>query len=81
MRFNPIDAVQPFRFVAIGARPPARAKLMGVAVLLDLDRQRKAAGGADPCAFLKLRSAQAAPGGEKRQRFEEIGLARAVLAA
>ena len=54
---------------------------MGLAVLLDLDRQREAAGAADPRAFGELRPAQAAPGSEQRQRFEEIGLAGAVLAA
>ena len=54
---------------------------MGLAVLLDFDRQRKAAGASHPGAFRELRPAQAAPGSKQRQRFEEIGLARAVLAA
>ena len=54
---------------------------MGLAVLLDFDRERKAVAAADAGAFRKLRPAQPAPGSEQRQRFEEIGLARAVLAA
>ena len=54
---------------------------MGLAVLLDFDRERKAAAAADARAFLKLSPAKAAPGSKERDRFEEIGLARAVLAA
>ena len=78
---RPVDAVEPLGFVASGAALPARAELVGLAVLLDFGGERKAAGAADPRAFRKLRPAQPAPGREQRQRFEEIGLARAVLAA
>ena len=49
---------------------------MALAVLLDLDRQRKAAGAADPGAFCELRPAQAASGREQRQRFKEISSCR-----
>ena len=54
---------------------------MALAVQFDLDRQGKAAGAAGPGALGKLRPAQATAGRQQRQRFEEIGLAGAVLAA
>ena len=78
---GPVDAVAALGRLAIRARFPAGAQLMSLAVLLDFDRQREAAGAADPRAFRELRPASAASRGEQRQRFEEIGLAGAVLAA
>ena len=54
---------------------------MRLALLLDFDRERKAASAARACAFGELRPAQAPPRREQRERLEEIGLAGAVLAA
>ena len=52
-----VDAVAALSRLAVRARFPAGAQLMGLAVLLDFDRQREAAGAADPHAFRELRSA------------------------
>ena len=52
-----VDAVAPLGRLAVRARFPAGAQLMSLAVLLDFDRQREAAGAADPRAFPELRSA------------------------
>ena len=52
-----VDAVAALGRLAIRARFPAGAQLMGLAVLLDFDRQCEAAGAADPRAFRELRSA------------------------
>ena len=76
-----VDAVHALGRFAIRARFPPGAELMSLAVLLDLDRQRKAARAAGPRACRKLRPAQAASGSEQRQSFKEIRLAGAVLAA
>ena len=51
-----VDAIEPLA-PRRRARLPAGTQLMGLAVLLDFDRQREAAGAADPRAFRKLRPA------------------------
>ena len=76
-----VDAVEPLGRPVAVARLEADAELMDRAVVLDLDRDREAAGAADPRAGRKLGAAQAAAGREQRQRLEQIGLAGAVLAA
>ena len=70
-----------FRSPPASAGVQAAAELARLAALLDLDRNREAAGAADARAFGKLRPSQAPAGGEQRQGLEEIGLAGAVLAA
>ena len=52
-----VDAVAALGRLAVRARFPAGAQLMSFAVLLDFDRQREAAGAADPRAFRELRPA------------------------
>ena len=74
-----VDAADPNG--RLDARLPLQpgSKLTGGGLILDEDRGRKAAGAADARALAKRSPAQPASWRKKRQRFEEIGLARAVL--
>ena len=75
-----VDPVEPFGGRILARRLHADAELPSRAVLLDLDRDGEAAAPADPRAFAEVRAPEPAARRKQRQRFEQICLARAVLA-
>ena len=64
--------------LALAVLDPARADLDGAAGRVEARRHRPGAGPADAVDLAKPRPAQAAPGGQERDRLEQVGLAGAV---
>ena len=75
-----VDPAAPRGLRALGRRLDPGAERGSAERALDLGRDRPGAVALARCHFLERGAAQAAAGREKRDRLQEIGLARAVRA-